>query len=194
MNDTRSDINIWTAFKQGDRQAFDELFRRYYPLLTLYGSRICDDKEILEDTIHDLFIELWQSKSNPEVKSLKAYFLKAIKYKLYKQFRKNVPSADARALDDEMGFVISHDHFIAERESQAQLNRSITEAVNKLPNRQKEIIYLKIYSGLKYEEISEVMNINYQVARNLFSQSIKNLRELIGKLGILLLQCYIMSN
>lgn len=187
MNETRSDIEIWTSFKQGDRTAFDELFRRYYPTLTLYGSRICDDREILEDSIHDLFIELWQSKSNPEIQSVKAYFLKALKYKLYKHFRKNVPSSDARELEEGIGFVISHDHFMAEQESQAAINRSITEAVNRLPNRQKEIIYLKIYHGLKYEEISEVMNINYQVARNLFSQSIKNLRELMGKLGILVL-------
>lgn len=194
MNDTRSDTEIWTSFKQGDSNAFDELFRRYYPLLTLYGSRICADREVLEDNIHDLFIELWQSRSNPEIQSVKAYFLKAIKYKLYKHFRKNVPSSDARELGEGIGFVISHDHFIAEQETQAQLHRSVTEAVNKLPNRQKEIIYLKIYHGLKYEEISEVMNINYQVARNLFSQSVKNLRELMGKLGILLLQCYIFTS
>ncbi|MET0634640.1 MAG: sigma-70 family RNA polymerase sigma factor [Chitinophagaceae bacterium] len=182
MNDRRSDIEIWTSFKEGDRDAFDELFRRYYPLLTSYGSRICNEKEILEDTVHDLFIELWQSRSNPGIQSVKAYFLKAIKYKLYKHFRKTVPSSDAREVDEELGFVVSHDQLIEEKESLAELNRMVTDAVNRLPNRQKEIIYLKIYHGLKYEEISEVMNINYQVARNLFSQSVKNLRELMGKL------------
>lgn len=187
MNDNRPDIDIWASFKQGDGNAFDELFRRYYPLLTLYGSRICDDREVLEDNIHDLFIELWQSRSNPEIQSVRAYFLKALKYKLYKFFRKTVPSSDARELHDDVGFVISHDHFIIEQENQGEIHRTITEAVNRLPNRQKEIIYLKIYQGLKYEEISEVMNINYQVARNLLSQSVKNLRELIGKLGILAL-------
>ena len=180
MNDNRADKDIWTSFKQGDRNAFDELFRRFYPLLTLYGSRICGDRELLEDTIHDLFIEVWQSRSNSPIQSVKAYFLKALKYKLYKHFRKNVPSSDARELDEGVGFVISHDHFIAEQESQAEINRTITEAVNRLPNRQKEIIYLKIYHGLRYEEISEVMNINYQVARNLFYQSIKSLRQVLS--------------
>ena len=150
--------------------------------------------ELLEDNIHDLFIELWQSKSNPEILSVKAYLLKAIKYKLYRQFRKNVPSADAGVIGEEIGFVFSHDHFIAEQETQAQVNRRVTHAVNALPNRQKEIIYLKIYHGLKYEEISEVMNINYQAARNLFSQAIKSLREHLVILGILLIQCYIVGS
>ena len=194
MNDTRPDIDIWSSFKQGDKDAFDELFRRYYPMLTLYGSRICQDKEVLEDNIHDLFIELWQSNSTTEVQSVKAYFLKAIKYKLYKHFRKTVPSANSGTVDEGIGFVVSHDHFIVEQEKQAETVRSITEAVNRLPNRQKEIIYLKIYHSLKYEEISEVMNINYQAARNLFSQSIKNLRGLLGKAGILLIQCYILTH
>ncbi len=161
-------------------------------MLTLYASRICQDREVLEDSIHDLFIELWQSRSNPEIQSVKAYFLKAIKYKLYRHFKKSIPSADAGSMDEGIGFVVSHDHFIAERESQAEMIRTITEAVNRLPNRQKEIIYLKIYQCLKYEEISEVMNINYQAARNLFSQSVKNLRAMMIHLGILMLPCYIL--
>jgi RNA polymerase sigma factor (sigma-70 family) len=55
----------------------------------------------------------------------------------------------------------------------------IIAALQQLPSRQKEIIYLKIYQNLGYEEISEIMGINYQVSRNLFSQSIKSLRKIL---------------
>lgn len=47
-----------------------------------------------------------------------------------------------------------------------------------LSNRQREIIYLRFYQNLDYEEISEVMNINYQASRNLLSHAIKVLRQL----------------
>ncbi len=53
----------------------------------------------------------------------------------------------------------------------------ILRALNKLPPRQKEIIYLKIYKGLNYEEISEVMSINYQVVRNLLCQALKTFKK-----------------
>lgn len=176
MNDYRDDIDWWNAFKKGDREAFDNLFRRYYPVLTQFGSKICTDREMLEDAIQDLFIECWQSRSTTPVQSVKAYFFKALKYKLFRQIRLQNQQAQRLNSPDQIPFTLPHEHFIVRGEEDAQRTRQIQEAIDSLPVRQKEIIYLRIYQGLGYEEISEVMNINYQVARNLFYQSVKSLR------------------
>ena len=180
MNDNPSDIFLWNAFKNGDREAFDNLFRRYYPVLILYGTRIYNDKDIVDDCIQDLFIELWQSRAATEVQSVKAYFLKALKYKLFKRL-KSIRSTPITDNIEEHTFEISHDQFIITREEEQYTLKIIVNAINQLPARQKEIIYLRVYQGLSYEEISEVMSINYQVARNLFYQSIKSLRELLRR-------------
>ncbi|MEO8174647.1 MAG: sigma-70 family RNA polymerase sigma factor, partial [Sediminibacterium sp.] len=158
-------------------EAFDNLFRRYYAMLIQYGSKICTDKNIVEDAIQDLFIELWQSKAGTQVQSVKAYFLKALKYKLLKQLKKQ----SLQSVDDstDSNFQLSHDHFIIDREEESSTVKKIVQAINQLPARQKEIIYLKIYQALDYDEISEVMGINYQAARNLFYQSVKSLRQII---------------
>lgn len=179
MRDEHTDITNWAAFKNGDREAFSVLFRRYYPLLIQYGSKICNDPLALEDCIHDLFIELWQSRSNADVKSVKAYLLKALKYKLYKILRLQQPLQSADTAFESIVFEISHDNFIVHHEEEKLKSHALIKAVNQLPSRQKEIVYLKIFKGLSYEEISEVMNINYQVARNLFYQSLKSLRQLL---------------
>jgi len=179
LNENQADILCWNAFKQGDRQAFDTLFRRHYSLLFQYGSKLCPEREVLEDSIQELFIELWQSPSATPIQSVKAYLLKALKYKLFKHLK---PSRTLRAVDkleDEMSFIISHEDFIIQEEERKRSLYQVTNAINRLPNRQKEIIYLKIYQALDYEEISVVMNINYQVARNLFYQAIKSLRLLL---------------
>jgi RNA polymerase sigma factor (sigma-70 family) len=179
LNDNPSDIFLWNTFKNGDREAFDNLFRRYYPLLILYGSKICPDRDLVDDCIQDLFIELWQSRSTTEIQSVKAYFLKALKYKLFRRL-KGIRSTQYTDTIEENTFEISHDHFIITREDELQAARTIINAINQLPGRQKEIVYLRIYQELSYEEISEVMNINYQVARNLFYQSIKSLRQVLS--------------
>ena len=181
MNDTQADIFLWNAFKQGDRQAFDQLFRRYYPVLFQYGTKLCPERVILEDCIQELFIEIWQSRSTTEIQSVKAYLLKALKYKLYRQLN-SIRSIRNEDPDKELNFVLSAEHFLIEREDKQRNAMLVIDAVNGLPSRQKEIIYLRIYQGLSYEEISEVMSINYQVARNLFSQSLKSLREALGNI------------
>jgi RNA polymerase sigma factor (sigma-70 family) len=181
LNDNQADIHWWHSFKEGDRQAFDNLFRRYYPLLLQYGTRICPDRDIVDDCIQDLFIELWQSRSTAVVQSVKAYFLKALKYKIFRHFRDTQAVQLTENVEESTAFTISHDHFIVGREEEQHNTQRIVQAINQLPNRQKEIIYLKIYQGLGYEEISEVMNINYQVARNLFYQAVKSLKHIIDK-------------
>ena len=180
MNNDQSDIGYWHAFKGGDREAFDNLFRQYYPILLQYGFRVCPDKNVVDDCIQDLFIELWQSKTSNPIQSVRAYLLKALKYKIFKYLRGVHIIDRADEVSENTGFEISHDDFIITEEEKVLTTKKLIEAVNQLPNRQKEIIYLKIYQALSYEEISEVMNINYQAARNLFYQSIKSLREVLG--------------
>lgn len=179
MNEIPSDILCWNAFRSGDRQAFENLFRGYYPLLLQYGTKICPDRDLVNDCIQDLFIELWQSKANTPVQSVKAYLLRALKYKLFRNLKTTQAVQSADAWQENMPFEISHDHFIVKREEEKARTGRVTDAVRNLPSRQKEIIYLKIYQQLSYEEISEVMGINYQVARNLFSQSLRSLRQFL---------------
>jgi RNA polymerase sigma factor (sigma-70 family) len=179
------DIELWTASSNGDREAFGALFRRHYPLLYQYGSKICSERATLEDCIQELFTELWQKRSDQPVQSVKAYLLQALKYKLYKSFRDRKPVHKAAPGDQEY-FELSHETFLISEQDDQQKMKKILEAINQLPPRQKEIIYLKIYKGLSYEEVSEIMEINYQVVRNLLCQALKTFRKLIVPIALLL--------
>ena len=175
-----TDLQLWTVFKNGDKDALGILFKRYYPILFQYGMKLCHKNELLEDCIQELFIELWQSKSDNEIKSVKAYLLKATRYKIFKALKHGPYTDSAKTVSDEMNFDISHENFLIAEEENIKKAKQVLDAINALPMRQKEIIYLKIYQNMEYEHICEIMGINYQVARNLFSQAIKSLRKLIS--------------
>ena len=53
----------------------------------------------------------------------------------------------------------------------------LKKAFEALSSRQREIIYLKFYQGLDYEQIAEITGINYQSLRNTISIGIKKMRE-----------------
>lgn len=173
-----SDIEIWNAAAQGDREAFGQVFRRHYGMLYQYGSKICPDAATLEDCIQELFIELWQKKPEQQIHSVKAYLLQALKYKLYKSFRDKKPVYSIEQSNEEP-FELSYESFLIAGEDDQEKIKKIVAAINQLPPRQKEIIYLKIYKGLSYEEVSEIMQINYQVVRNLLCQALKTFRKII---------------
>jgi RNA polymerase sigma-70 factor (ECF subfamily) len=186
LNTAKDDILLWESFREGDRKAFATLFRTHYELLYRYGGKFTTDLNLLEDCIQELFIELWQAKTRTTVISVRAYLLKSLKYKLLKTYRKSrsiVPIAD-----DEASFEWSHESFLIAGEEVAEKKRQLLKAMEQLSGRQKEIIYLKYYQNLSYDEVSEIMNINYQVARNLLYQAIRSLKNrLAGPLQIIFL-------
>ena len=190
MNNAKQDILLWESFRKGDKDAFASLFRQHYEMLFRYGSKLTADPEVLEDCIQELFIEIWQAKSETPVFSVKAYLIKSLKYKILKTFRQKGKTLSLTAGND-LVFEWSHETFIIAEEENAEKKQRITAALQRLSNRQREIIYLKYYQNLSYEEVSEIMNINYQVARNLLYQAIKSLKTLLA--GTMELFCFFFS-
>ena len=186
MNPNEDDILLWKQYQQGNEAAFGRIFIRLYPSLFQFGCKITQHTEILEDCIQELFTELWHNKSQSDVQSVKAYLLKSLKYKLLRVLSKKA-MVSASETENIYGFELSHESLlIIDEENKAQKDR-VLKAFGQLSSRQKEIIYLKFYQELSYEEISEVMNINYQVSRNLLYQAIKALKKIMTEAALALL-------
>jgi len=179
LSTANQDITLWESFRKGDREAFATLFREHYAILFKFGSKFTTDTELLEDCIQELFIELWQAKSQTPVHSVRAYLLKSLKYKLLKVFRKKGRVIQLQENTDG-NFEWSHENFIIAEQESIDKKRRVLGALGRLSSRQKEIIYLKYYQNLSYDEVSEIMNINYQVARNLLYQAIKSLKNILA--------------
>lgn len=179
MIDSNSDIELWESYKKGDAGAFGKLFRRYYQPLMQFGQKFCSDPVMLEDCIQDLFSELWTNKSQTAVQSVKAYLFKALKYKIFRALQRRSGLA-LTTIHEEAGFEFSHETLLIGRQETEEKKEKIINAMAQLSNRQKEIVYLKFYQEMSYEEVSEIMGINYQVARNLLYQSVKAMRKILA--------------
>ena len=186
MTFNQSDIALWEAYQKGDHDSFALLFRRYYEPLVQYGSKLTSNNDLLEDCIQELFTELWQNKSQTQVQSVKAYLFKSLKYKMYRAHQRKTPTSFNENYTDVL-FELSHENLLVGKEQDAEKTKRVLGALDQLSNRQKEIIYLKFYQELSYEEVSEIMNINYQAARNLLYQSIKSLKKLLTSIALLCL-------
>lgn len=161
--------------RSGNTDFFREVFRNYYSQLFLYGYKIVQDKNLLEDTIQELFLELWNNNTS-EIQSVKAYLFKSLQYKLYKKIsvRKEILLQDISIIDPP--FDMNKETMLVEEENQKEKAGFIGDLLSTLTPRQREIIYLRFYRNMQYEEISYIMQINYQAARNLLSQALKALK------------------
>ncbi len=178
ITDNERNLALWNQFKNGDEAAFVRLFRNYYSGLFNYGCKITSDNDLVEDCIQELFLEMWRSNGKADILSMRAYIFKAFKFKLVRLITKN--NKVQSFTPGENDFELSHDNFIIDKEISAIKKEKILAALQELSPRQKEIIYLKFYQDLSYEEVSEIMQINYQAARNLIYQAIKVMKRTIS--------------
>lgn len=187
-----SDTILWNQFRNGNEDSFITVFRNFYSNLYNYGCKLTDDQGIVEDCIQDLFIEMWRTNGKAEIISIRAYIFKAFKFKLLKAISKLSRTSHFQSDQGDHAFELSHEMFLINQDDSKEQAKKIQDALQHLSPRQKEIIYLKYYMNLSYEEVSEVMNINYQAARNLVYQSIKVLKNVLTlQLVVLLISVYL---
>ena len=181
----KNDEAIWSTFKKGDKQAYAILYQRHFKMLFIYGTKIAEDRDLVKDCIHDVFIELWKNKENLSApKSVKAYLLSAIQHKLIRQLSR------ARARQNEITrmefpFIAEcREDQMIEDQIQLEQNYIVSKALNALTKRQQEAIYLKFYCNLSYKEIATKMSISVDSTYNLISKAIDYLQPELNKVAV----------
>lgn len=86
--------------------------------------------------------------------------------------------------DESIPFEVSYDQQLILNEDEARVQQIIKDVLHQLPARQQEIIFLRFYDGLSYEEIADIMCIHVSSAYKLLYKALDNLQQSIGVLSI----------
>ncbi|MDD4193368.1 MAG: sigma-70 family RNA polymerase sigma factor [Mangrovibacterium sp.] len=186
---------VWIKFKNGDISAFNLIYDQHVHFLHSYGSKMTPDPELVEDAIQDLFLYLLSKKeklTTPD--SLRFYLLKAFKRILLEKIRKEKQwskkgDQDLPPFDYSIEFDSSS--LATEREKKIEL---IEELIQQLDSRKKEVIFLKFYSGLTYEEIGNVVGIQASSVKKLVYRTITSFRDILNPKMIGLFLAFVRSS
>ena len=188
MEDTR----IWQNFKSGDRQAFQYIYENHVRELVYYASRFTQQEALIEDVIQDLFVQLWLKRNDlGNTDSIIKYLCIAVRRELVRRLSNSLHTVSTDEIifsEKEADFNIEEDIIFAEENK--SIEGKLQKAIQTLSNREREAVYLKFYQGLEYDQICEIMGVNYQSARNLVSKAIHQLKQKIMMLWIILIHLY----
>lgn len=169
---------LLAIFQTGDKEAFSRLYDLHIDMLYNYGSKLTPDKELLKDCIQDVFVKIYNKRLElGEINNFKSYLLISLKNKLCDEARKRVNMAEVAV--EELNPIEdgSEEHFL-HREKECMKNDLVENLLNQLPPRQREALSLYYMEERKYEDICEIMNMNYQSVRNLMHRAISKLRTI----------------
>jgi RNA polymerase sigma factor (sigma-70 family) len=172
------DLLLWKQLIEGDKQAYSTLFVRFYDNLYAYSLKLTKEDDLSHDIVQELFVNLWVSRHKLKpVSNLKPYLLRCVKNLIIDYLRrsKTIERTNLNIIQEEI--VFSQEDFRISSEETIAQTAKVMELLNALPGRVKEAIYLRYFSGLDYNEIANVMDINVQSAQNFVHRGIRQMKE-----------------
>ncbi len=175
--DILNDFELWNKLREGNPKALDIIFDKYIRVLYNYGYRITKNNGLVEDSIQNLFIRIWEKRKNlGETNNIKFYLLRSlnriITRELSAEKRKN---QDLIPEDYDFEIVFSHEFYLIDNQITQERKEKLSLALDLLSKKQKEVIYHKFFNHLSYHEISEMMNISINSVYNLVSKAMQTL-------------------
>ncbi|WPP51909.1 RNA polymerase sigma factor [Catalinimonas niigatensis] len=184
------DQNIWKIFKRGNKGALAYIYQTYFFKLYNYGFNICGEEELVKDSIQELFIYIWEKRNSlGETNSIKNYLFKSLRRKLFAEFKKDQNAMLKRGIPENyyFEFVFSKEHTMIDRQITIEQKEELVKALNQLPQRLKEVLFLRYYEQLSPTEIASVMDITTNSTYVFLSRAIDFLKKHVHKVYTLML-------
>lgn len=181
-----SELKCWQAFLQGDEDSFKLLFERYSPLLFNYGYRFTHKEELIEDSIQELFTKLWHHRENlSNTASVKNYIYKGFRRVLVVQIEQQNKKDNLPISSIPFDIELPRETEIMRQERLDEIKSKLQKALDKMTPRQREIIHLKFFEELSYDEIAEIMELSPRDTYKLLYRALDSLRKQLDNFGIL---------
>uniref|UniRef100_UPI003216A1C1 RNA polymerase sigma factor n=1 Tax=uncultured Draconibacterium sp. TaxID=1573823 RepID=UPI003216A1C1 len=172
----KKELLLWENLKNGDDTDFSHFYDNYVDFLFSVGIAYSNDKDLIKDSIHDLFIDLYKYRRKLSVNvNVKGYLIKSLKRKISSNQKKSGKLTLKETLLDSDYPTLIQESFIHGKEN--ALIKKLLIQIDRLPERQKEALVLKYQNELSYPEIAEILNISVESARTLVYRTIKSLRK-----------------
>ncbi|MGB7396012.1 MAG: sigma-70 family RNA polymerase sigma factor [Pricia sp.] len=179
-----NNYELWAQVKKGDKKALSDLYELYANSLYEFGKSYTSENTLVEDGIHDLFVELYiRRKKLPVVRNLKNYLFTILRRKIAELSKNRLIVISPK--DDFAGKIygnqeISTEAEIVLKEEKEKLSLLLSKALKRLTPKQREGVSMRFYENKSYEEMALHLDISIETARTLVYRSVKMMRKNIS--------------
>lgn len=168
-----SDIDLVARAKRGDRAAFTELVRRHQRGLLRLVLRMTRELPLAEDIVQETFIKAYEKMDLFEGRSSFKSWLYQVGLNTAKnRFRSR--SHEEFTTDIPQGGVASE---IENDLQRGDIAKRLRGEIDRLPERQRVAITLRVFEDLSFKEIAQIMNCPYDTAKANYRHALLKLRE-----------------
>ena len=172
-NQDSSDQHLMQKIRLGDHISFKILFERCWSELYIYAFNILKVSGVCEDIVQDVFVDFWQKAKGRNILNSRAYLYKSVKFQILNHIRDN--KIHQKHLDHLQ--VFNSIQNLEDEMNCKELDELLLQAIQKLPERCREVFELSRIYFLSNKEIAGKLNISIQTVKNQISTALIHLRK-----------------
>ena len=161
-----------------DRKSQFQVYKLYYKAMFNTAIRIVNDSAQAEDIMQEAFLEAFRQIDTYRGESSFGTWLKKIVInKSIDEIRKAKDVISIDEIDIEVADQNEDENYIQVLSTRIE---EIRKAIHALPDSYRIILSLYLLEGYDHEEISQILDISYNLSRTRYSRARKKLLEYIG--------------
>ena len=175
---TLPEESLLNRLRSGDKEAFTEIYNRYWEKLlaiALFHSR---DKYTAEDMVHDVMLSLWTRRQQVEITTLEGYLATAVKFAVFKHIATGKRRRELLHTPDQQAF----NNDIESRLDAKLLQEYLDHAMEKLPEKARVIFQYSRSQEFTNPQIAEKMNLSPKTVEYHITKALKALKEAVRKI------------
>jgi len=176
---TREDEHkLLNLIKVGDATSFDQVFKEYHNKIYGFSYSYLQSREDAEGVVQQVFLTLWNKRASlGEIRNLNAWLFTVTFNQIRKIFRS--AAMERQLKESYAASAILEDNTTLSSVEFDDLMENAEGVINRLPNRQKTILLMRMKNGLSSDEISRELKINKRTVENHLSSARASLRKIL---------------
>ena len=173
-NDT--DAGFLTALNNGDKKAFEQIYRKYISDLYRYARRNISAKEDCEEIVQDVFESLWARRKEVRIQvSLRAYLLGMVRFKVIHYFKRS--ALKKKYEEHYLLFEAVYQQAEGEEINLSAIQSTLDKLIRELPDRCQEALKLRLSEDLSNRDIAKRMNVTTRTVEAYMFRAFNHIRD-----------------
>lgn len=168
---------LWTKVAmENDHKSFEKFFILLNTKLIKFCELYVYKREIAEEIVADVFVNFWNQRIKLlQVHNLETYIFISVKNRSLNHIKKN-SAIQLIQIED------SHKEFAAYGNPEAEIEKKelffkLDQAIDTLPQQCKIVFQLVKEDGMKYKEVSEILNISHKTVQTQVLRAMQKLSK-----------------
>lgn len=170
------DKDLFERIRGNDAAAFEQLFKAYFKVLSVYAKKYLNDLDLAQDIVQEVFVKFYERRNELEIhSSLKALLYQSVRNRCLDQLR----SQQTHSSHHEQILTLNRGNDIDDADfmEQTELEERIYHAVDTLPEQCQVIFKMSRFEGKRNQEIADELQLSKRTVETQISNALKRLRK-----------------